>query len=505
MSDFIFVKESRLTEVMQLLDANGFSMYDSDPHGIGSTSILDEIPEGQMYQSVHQLVEAAGEYGYSYPGSPGTASPNPRDGAVLSRTRSPSLASLNALSLAMSRSATLDDLRTLAAMARNDPKFAQQFSLSGATSPATRTPKKSMSPTAAPVEVLSPDIACVGLSESAADIWGIKILTLVGYPELIPSPASSSPVECHFRSQTAPSPVADSMYGPAHGHPHIWQGGFGPEDELERPFDSEAEVTVRSKRFVVGGADPSSGSSSPASLSSSFSGDDEEEYFSCSSPYTRTRDELTTGSTPSLVSSVSRSSARSLPDRLDDHYRSSAARSALRQFEAERQQRRPLSSEKAPTKTEQDRRRNSSLSSSSSREKESRRPSSRVPFFSFTRSSEGSSLTSDLGILAALFTPEERHMIISQGDILNAGDELNEEAAAAEEYRRNNDIFEIDEADVFDKPEDNGAPGTMKCLQIDLQKFGLGKCFFIVGMGIFHTDEIPPRKTRLSESILACA
>lgn len=472
MSDFIFVKESRLAEVMQLLDANGFSLYNSDPHGLGTTSLLDDLPEGQ-------LAEEANVYGYSYPGSPGTASPHPRDGAVLSRTRSPSLASLTALSLAMSRSATLEDLQAVAAMAKLDLKLPSDLDLSGATSPATRTPKKSMSPTAAPVEVLCPDIACVGLTESAADVWGIKILTLVGYPELIPSSSASSPTSARNIARMDNSPLAESFYSSAFSNPRIRNAspapeGLSPTEDMEHTFG--VDDALRTKRFVVGGADPSSSSSSPGSLSSCSSDEDEEEYFSSSSHYTRTRDNIAaTLSTPSLVSSVSQSSARSLPERLDMHYRSGDARSALRRFQAER--RRSSSSKSDPVDLEQDKRRHSSASSSESRSRVTTRSASRVPFFSFTRTAEGSSLTTDLGVLAALFGPEERHMLISQGGILDAGDELNEEAAAGDHYRRSSDSddFELDGDVLFEQRDDVDAPGTMKCLQIDLRKFGLGE------------------------------
>lgn len=66
-------------------------------------------------------------------------------------------------------------------------------------------------------------------------------------------------------------------------------------------------------------------------------------------------------------------------------------------------------------------------------------------------------------------------MLISQGGILDAGDELNEEAAAGDHYRRRSDVFDLDGDDLFEQRDDVDAPGTMKCLQIDLRKFGLGE------------------------------
>jgi len=79
-----------------------------------------------------------------------------------------------------------------------------------------------------------------------------------------------------------------------------------------------------------------------------------------------------------------------------------------------------------------------------------------VPFFSFTRTAEGSSLTTGLGLIATLFPPSERHMVICSNELGMAGDD-----------------------DSGWRHLQSGAPSpvnpTMKCLQIDLQRFGLGE------------------------------
>jgi len=79
-----------------------------------------------------------------------------------------------------------------------------------------------------------------------------------------------------------------------------------------------------------------------------------------------------------------------------------------------------------------------------------------VPFFSFTRTSEGSSLTTDVSLLAALFPPSERHMLICAGEL---------DALDAHESNSNQD----QDDDTLSEG------GTLKCLQIDLRNFGLDK------------------------------
>jgi hypothetical protein len=88
-----------------------------------------------------------------------------------------------------------------------------------------------------------------------------------------------------------------------------------------------------------------------------------------------------------------------------------------------------------------------------------------VPFFSFTRTSEGSSLCTDLRLLAALFPAHERHMVICSGE-LDAVD-----AAVGS----TSDDEERSEGDAYGYYDHGGlCGGTLKCLQIDLRRFGLG-------------------------------
>ena len=84
----------------------------------------------------------------------------------------------------------------------------------------------------------------------------------------------------------------------------------------------------------------------------------------------------------------------------------------------------------------------------------------RVPFFSFTRTSEGSSLTTDVSVLAALFPSGERDMLICAGEL----DALDAHAANSD-----SDSDQDQNSDALSEG------GTLKCLQIDLRRFGLGE------------------------------
>lgn len=97
-----------------------------------------------------------------------------------------------------------------------------------------------------------------------------------------------------------------------------------------------------------------------------------------------------------------------------------------------------------------------------------REPESAVGFFSFTRTGEGSSLTTDASLLAMLFPPHERHMVISSGELDAVDDPI-----AAEN----------------DSDDDGEKSGLVKCLQIDLRRFGLGElCFLSRSFAILTID-----------------
>lgn len=451
MSDFIFVKATRLNEVIQLFDASGFSFYDPS-HAMSLSSFGS--PHSEHFGSNSIVHDAVIGFGTGIPGSP--ASVSLQNFAVLSRTRSPSMTSLNALSLAMSRSNTLDDLRSAAAGIKTAQN--SQNGGSSTTSPSARTPKKSMSPTAAPVAVLTPDLACIGLTDSEASAWTTKIMRLVAYPEQILF-HSSSWRSTNVSTDRSSTPI-DSPYRQSSSHPRVRLASPGllscdveSDNALEDGIPLK-DTFPRVSRSRVPRGDPSSQDvSSPISTSPGWSSEDDEEYYS-DSIFRGRRPAADSSSTPSLVSATSNSSTRSLPEHLE-MYCKDRKRMALSPIDttANSYSQRPLSS---PSLDLDDfRARSHARDAGDSR-------SHPIPFFSFTRTGEGSSLTTDLRVLATLFKGEERNMVIYQGDLLELGDELIDRA------REDDGLFEMHE------PGDE-VQGVMKCLQIDLQKYGLGE------------------------------
>jgi hypothetical protein len=86
----------------------------------------------------------------------------------------------------------------------------------------------------------------------------------------------------------------------------------------------------------------------------------------------------------------------------------------------------------------------------------------KLPFFSFTRTPEGTSLTTDVDILTALFPPSEREMVMGSGELDRADGRLNAPLSS----------LDVDDDDASDE---DGARSTLKCLQVDLRKYGLGE------------------------------
>ncbi|KAL5527519.1 hypothetical protein ACEPAG_6320 [Sanghuangporus baumii] len=448
LSDFIFVKAARLPEVVKILGAEGFTLYNANPYEPYNT------PGAAGEGLLAHFSDETNAYGVNHSGTPGTMSP-----AVFSRTRSPSMASLSAFTNAISKSGTAEELTSTLLMHRT--KMSSSPISSRTTSRASRTPKKSLSPTAAPVEVLAPDLACVGLTESAADVWSVKIITLVGYPELIPTPITE-PIPSSSRishGEHRRNSLVESLYGcpPSIPHRNTSSPVAGPlSPSAVFSHDREDSDAEKDSDSVV------ASSTRPKSSSSSYSSSDGDEYFSSSSPYNRTRP--STDAAPSPVSATSQSSSQSLPERLDE-FRKPGRQPRLSKISTVHH----VQPDAFPSEDDHLPR---SRTHSSSRLAETQ--AQRVPFFSFTRTSEGSSLTTDIRILSALFAPDERHMVICSGTLLDAGDELNARAAVEEQFGAVNDrrsMFDLD-CEEFDEET---VSGPMKCLQIDLQKFGLDK------------------------------
>ncbi|KAF8914206.1 hypothetical protein CPB84DRAFT_1840939 [Gymnopilus junonius] len=347
-SDFIFVKESRLQEAMDLFASAGFHLYSSEPHSPISPSLSPGVDDRS---SVDFTLQSA-------------------HGAVL--TRNMEASELPSSSLKPGETETL--------------------------STGQQSPRKSHSPTSGEVRILHPDLACVGLSEElGVDYWGLKLIKLVAFPDLIPSHA---PTSAKARNGL------DTMH----------------------PFQTPV-------------VDLSSASLFNSDASSSSSSSEDDGYFSHSPQNV---------STTSLTSNTSRSYSdlQSLSCTSSSLYQSPS-----KHFVSHLTPLSPITPKaKIPPLSVSTETSVHALTTSHSKR------DSYLPFFTFTRTPEGSSLTTDVHVLAALFPPQERHMVICSGE-LDAAD------------------LRLASADSSDEEDEAGDDfsHSLKCLQIDLRRFGLDK------------------------------
>ena len=289
-----------------------------------------------------------------------------------------------------------------------------------APSTAQRSPRnKSHSPTSGDVRMLIPDLACVGLSEElGVDHWGLKIDKLVAFPDLIPSFHKSTP---HLMKQASVDIHLNN--------PHL-------------PQSSHSDFTSPSISYIS--CDDSD------SVASSSSEDDG--YFSYS-PENESLASLGSNTSRSYsdLTGARSSKATSSPSK---HFCGSIA--PLSPILPKLLSPLPYSAPLFPE-----------VHKSSSA---AAKLDSRVPFFSFTRTPEGSSLTADVHLLATLFPPHERHMVISSGELEAADSQLEGE----------NSSDESDELDSLFSGSD-----SLKCLQIDLRRFGLGIYIYFSALTIY--------------------
>ncbi|KAG5648852.1 hypothetical protein DXG03_000201 [Asterophora parasitica] len=329
MSDFILVKESRLQETMMLLADAGFDIYSSS---------MDSQPinaRAKERTSIHDF-------------RPMTTVPPP-----ITRARS----GTDPFSVKLGPTSIWSDYQR------------SSHGPSGpAAEPKTISQNKSGSPTTlSQVHLLPSDLACVGLSEELGpDHWGLKIVKLVAFPDLI----------------------ASSRTPPPHSSSHVTRA-FGPITPSYLP----PPLPLRKPSTPLFEFSPPIMDLPPCiSPAPSWSSSDDDGYSS-HSPQSKSS---------LVVSSASRSQTDLREPQASSKHRS---RHIIQ----------PLSS--------------ISLSQSpntyrilngidpASQGPPTPAPGSRVPFFSYTRTAEGSSLTADVYVLAALFPPPERHMIICSGEL----------------------------------------------------------------------------------------
>ncbi|KAG6842048.1 hypothetical protein C0991_003574 [Blastosporella zonata] len=365
MSDFILVKESRIQEAMSLLAEAGFEIYSS---GSQSSPINAARPNNRS--SVHDF------------------RPDSVLNASMTRARSgtdPTAAKLDSNSV----------------WDQKDTDGSTPLPKEGAKPPR----KNSGSPTAGDVHLLPSDLACVGLSEElGADHWGLKIVKLVAFPEMI---SSHAPPPYVPRISTRSPAISPTLF------PHFKSSP--PLFDLSPPI-----FTSRAR------------SPSPTATGSSASSSEDDGYFS-HSPQSK--------SSCFVVTGASRSQTDLREPAFTSPYKH-RSRHIIQPLS-------PLSTTKCnPVAPDQQ------VPSSQG---------SRIPFFSYTRTAEGSSLTADVFVLAALFPPPERHMIICSGEL---------DAADA---RLNGSIPLGDMLDDEDAGSNDSTGSILTCLQIDLQRFGLDK------------------------------
>ncbi|KAI0638360.1 hypothetical protein C8Q77DRAFT_427729 [Trametes polyzona] len=410
MSDFIFVNESRLAEVMTLLGSAGFDLYLSDPTNLTaqiSTFASPLVsPTGEDDQGLNLIdlntFQGAGRNDY-----------NTDTGIVFTRSRSNTSGTTSS-----SGSRSRDLLHRLSSPSDDDlaaPGTPEQTPDAEPTSASPSRPALSRtlshSPSACDVRVLSPEFTCVGLSDDSVDTWSLKIIKLVAFPELIASPAQARhrTSERGSRPLHAPSPAML----PALPDEHIHVLSFN-EGELGSGSDTTTRVAPESPKGDVSAVD----SDLPAGAEPD-PGDSTDE------------DDLSEGGDDAH-------SRRPRLQHLD----------TLRTIKAKDSPRSPRS-------------RSTSSSSSESA------PPPLVPFFSFTRTPEGSSLAAPVSLLASLFPASERHMVMCSQEL----DTVDSRSASPDRWEEHEDVFDDDDTDgALPEPE-----GMLKCLQIDLRKFGLEK------------------------------
>lgn len=360
---------------MSLLGSTGFDLYSSDPELLTSrvvSPLLSPVsPDDSSISDVTQDITV-------------------ESGAILTRTRN-SLDPVSAAAISLQ----CINLTT----SPND---------SPTSSPTHHKPPsrhKSHSPTSGEVRVLTPNLACVGLSDDSVDTWGLKIVKLVAFPELIPVKEHPS------RSRKSQSRNARST------------------DGVPLSLSSRKRYSDSSDSFF------------------SSSDDEEEGYFSHSP--------LGNLSSISLQSSAA---SRSFPDlSISVPSQTGPFKPSAKHIIAPLAPLSPLESKPAshrnPTFHHMD-------PSAAIKKPVDDTIRGMVPFFSFTRTQEGTSLTTDVSLLAALFPPNERHMMICAGEL----DALDAQSSSTD-------------SDSEDDEDTLSSGGALKCLQIDLRRFGLGMPF----------------------------
>ncbi|KAH9943271.1 uncharacterized protein BXZ73DRAFT_87636 [Epithele typhae] len=402
MSDFIFVKEARLTEVMSLLGSAGFDLYLSDPTHL--TAQVSAFTSPLM--SPVGIEDQAFDFSHS-----GRNSLDTDGGIVFTRSRSntngttSSSGSRSRGGLSQRMTSPLED--AFPALVSDDavPTLASPT----ADSRPYSTRSNSHSPSACDVRVLSPDITYVGLSDDSAETWGLKIVKLVAFPELIMGSARAS-------AHDGAHPPRRYSSAPR---------GAPPGAVSERKRGREWERHHHTRRARVSKKDPADRESSAS---------------------------------PTFDAEQDTSVDPSVADDDDGDDEQESGRPTLRHLDS-------VQTARPPARGMSLRSRSVSVASTSSSISE---PEPLVPFFSFTRTQEGSSLAAPVSLLATLFPASERHMVMCSQEL----DVVDSRNASPERWAEEDQDGDDDDNADGELPPPSG---SLKCLQIDLRKFGLEK------------------------------
>lgn len=407
MSDFIFVKEHRLAEVMSLLGTSGFDLYQSDPENLTSqlsrltSPILSPLTHAEDDDSSIHLLDLSA-----------TTPISTEAGAVLTRSRSSTDASASSSPV----------------YARHDVDTPMEDHASGGgkDSKSAFIRSHSHSPSGSDVRVLDPDLTCIGLSDDNVDTWALKIVKLVAFPDLV-CPAQNGlatpcpPKPAFDATQTTPVVAVNATPSAEPTHAADLLSQSEGESDSTAKFDdalSDEECRSSSESPIF---DPDEGKTWEDAKYDDADSSEEDESAS-NSPDMQPKPRR-----PSLlhIDSDKTTMSRSRPPR-----------------RGVRRTSRTLQPPPEPPL---------------------------VPFFSFTRTPEGSSLTAPVAVLASLFPQSERHMVICSDEL----DMLDSRADTPDGIEEET-VYDPEETldETFVLPE---TQGTLRCLQIDLRKFGLDK------------------------------
>lgn len=462
---------------MSLLGSAGFDLYSSNPNNLTSQLSTFTSPLlSPTHSSDDTSVNALDLNGLNLFQGPARPSINAESGAVFTRSRSSTDATRSSSSsgsranyAALTQMTSRSDFAP--SMGAGTSESATDEEAENTPAPPSRPPlprSHSHSPSSCEVRALPSDLTVVGLADDSADIWGLKIVKLVAFPELIPGVARGSR-----------SSVPHSYRGSSSGRVTIDRDGnvnvsSRPIVVGEPEFETEAGIRSGSDTTTRVGLDSPKKDPGSESLSDDDGkhldgdndgdddDDDDEAYDTDESSENGVPPAEETNLSPILVPEEPTRPPNTEPKRRPPL----PHRSTLRP-----------SDESALLADEQ-------AASHARSPSPPRAPPLLVPFFSFTRTPEGSSLAAPVSVLAKLFPAHERYMVI-------CSDELDvRDSRVGSPDRDSDDCDDVDIAEDESDFDEEGAQGPLRCLQIDLRKFGLGTPLHYLSFPTFEDQRL---------------